>query len=499
MSVPRRLMFLLWFATHDLVAQHRARRIALVHMVTVLALVSFIVVVAGLALGYEQLRLDRLRNRPLATCLWLVRSGDAAPLTPDDLSNLEQAVRARLSSPARLRGCYPFRRVSWDWHDLEHPGYRLTFHGRTLAPSDPLLEDFPVTEQPGRSAGVVVTRTMLDRLQGRKRDLPPELVVTINVKPGKIRLRGVLELVDPPLTLPGELHFVLTEAEAQELRSSNRDLQCAEIRTGPVPQSWLDQLLPPEADKWLKGVEWLGAQRQKQHHVWGFKTIGNDVKRLSEWQTLLKRVASTLPKPDAGGLDPFIVPEPLDPLPIEENAGYNRVALYMSEPEDLPVAAEVAQEWQFEFDRDLIRQIKSILQATGRTWTVLALLITIVTLLAAFNLYVVHDLRAQQKVTEIGLLQAMGMSDGLLWQIPVIESLLIWIIGGSAGLLLGWWMGKTVAAWWVVDPSTEESTAFVATTVWLTSVLFGALLVSVGSVLLATRKSRRAAPIDNLS
>src|SRR5262249_32474595 len=159
----------------------------------------------------------------------------------------------------------------------------------------------------------LVTVGMLHELNALVENPPAVLRVTLNVVPEDVPVVGVLEQ-----QLPGALDFVVNEAYARELRSRNRDPQCPEVASGPVPARWLDlDELPPKAVDWLEkenGVELLGDQPYQQHRVWRFQNKAVEVPRLSRWELILdglrRRVQEHLARMgvEAPAGDAFIVP-----------------------------------------------------------------------------------------------------------------------------------------------------------------------------------------------
>src|SRR5260370_15753218 len=138
MTFAQRLRFLVGFAWQDLF-ERNARRTTRVLLVTVAVLSGFTLAVYGLALGYERVRLQRLKRDPLALCLWASVVTLGEKIKPEAVA----ALQARLSESLGEPVCHPFHEAEFDWFVRpkgEDELQRSTaLMGRTLAADDPLL------------------------------------------------------------------------------------------------------------------------------------------------------------------------------------------------------------------------------------------------------------------------------------------------------------------------------------------------------------------------
>ncbi len=196
------------------------------------------------------------------------------------------------------------------------------------------------------------------------------------------------------------------------------------------------------------------------------------------------------------------MPEPLeqvaDQVPPSEKQGYTRASLYLRSPDDLTAAESSAKRLGYEVEEDRQDQIRRIRATTNRALAFLTPLVVAVALLGAWNLFTIQQLRAQQKVAEVGMLKAMGLSNGLLNLIFLLEASLIWIAGLGLGLLSGWKLGELTESW-LAREAPQTALTFGLPLVWLAGIIVLSGVLCLGSTFVATRRARRAAPIESLS
>ena len=496
MSPGQRLRFLFGFAWQDLF-ERNARRTTRVLLVTVAVLSGFTLAVYGLALGYEHVRLRRLERDPLARCLWATVRTFGDKVQPRQLD----ALRGRLGESS----CHPFREAEMDWF-VRAGGDGLarstSLTGRTLAPGDPLLQSLPLRSGRGferpDEAGVIVTESMLRVLD------QPANVVSL-----RLRSRASGEPVDVPLLgvtqgpLPMGHFFLLTEDYHRRLLTEDPNPAVAAVRTGPVPESWptpdrLPQtikdaletykILPPRIERRADGGKvWLleSSEEAQPRSVW--LALVNNIHEL-----MLEADRTLKPAPQFVRI---VIPTVIRGQPP---MGYDGVGIYVRDLPELKPAAEVAQEAGLLVNRDVIEQIEAIGRVSQRAVLLLTVVVLVLGALSFWNIKVIQELRSLQKVSEIGMLKAIGMSNGLLRQVYLAEASLVWGIGTVGGAVLGLAAGLA-ASCTLAEHADERWAAFYCPWyVWLgVAALAGAACWL--STLSATRRARRASPIETLS
>jgi hypothetical protein len=504
MTLGQRLRFLFGFAWQDLF-ERNARRTTRVLLVTVAVLSGFTLAVYGLALGYERVRLRRLERDPLALCLWATVPTLGDKVKPEQVASL----RDRLGESS----CHPFREAELDWFVQprgEGPAHSTSLSGRTLAPGDPLLESPAVHGrglplQSGRGfarpdeEGVIVTESMLRILEQKP-----------GVSALRLRSRASGEPVDVPLLgltqgpLPLGHSFLMTESYHRRLLTEDPNPAVANIRTGPVPSSWPDpDRLPQAVTEALSTYEILPPLVEKRtdgSRVWLLRSNENPPPLRSNWLAYVKNIHELMLKSDrklkpAPEFVRIVIPAVIRAQPP---ARYDGVGIYVRDLPGLKPAAEVAQAAGLNVNRDVIEQIEAISRASRLAVVLLTVVVVVLGALSFWNIKVIQELRSLQKVSEIGMLKAIGMSNGLLRQVYLAEASLVWGLGTVGGAVLGLAAGLA-ASWALAEHADERLAAFYCPWyVWLGVAGLGGVACWL-STLSATRRARRASPIETLS
>jgi hypothetical protein len=509
MSIVQSFRFALWFAYTDLWGRWQARYITLANLLTVVALTAFTLLVYGLVLGTDRRRMEQIRQDPLAACLVVRLPTRSQFIQPEQIRELEQKVRAALVSPEHLEAIAPFHVLEQDWF---YPNEETSpnFRGRTLADNDPLFKSFSRSKfwakgppAPGQQ-GVVLTLGMLGQLGLRTDTLPDSLVVRTGVGKRAVPIVGVLNH-----DIPGRREYLLPEGLWNDLQRQSDVPNADEVRSGILPQRW-SQLreLPADVLNYLssKNIEWDGRRPFEQGHVWLFHFSPGEQPdqktppRLDQWQIHLENVARRLVEKNGPG-GAFVQVQPLHKVerPGEEAAsGYDRVTLYFRDLDDLPRGAEAARKLGLVVDEDLQDQIDRIRSTTSRLMLMVTPIILAVAVLGIWNLCVIQYLQAHQKVPEVGMLKATGLSDGLLKLIYLIEAFLLWGAGLTGGLVLGRLAGMGAELGMAWD-NPETVLAFELSWPWWLTIAVGSGLLCLGSTLVTTARARRDPPVKCLS
>jgi hypothetical protein len=496
-SFRQRLAFLLGFAFRDLF-EKRARRTTLVCILTVGVLTALATVLLVLPQTNEQVRLRKLRQTPLALCLWVNDGPVGRKITSDLLAKLREQVAST----------YPFHETEFDW--LVQAGGRergsVALRGRTLASGDPLLESVPLQsgkrfESPDQ-AGAIVTPEFLRLVLLPAETLPGTML--------HIRSRSSGAAVAVPLVavtadkLPLGHHFLLTEACELALLSSDPDVAVQTVRTGPIPETWpRPRQLPATVREALRAFRLdlpVREERLGKPHVWQISSLSDLPPRCSQWRTYLKRINELMKE---AGFTPGPEFDRIETPPVQvhlpERGGYDMAGVYVHDLPDLRPAADGirAATGLHVVNDGVIQQLNEYAAAARVELVVLLLVLLVVVVLAALNLVVVQELRTQQKIAEIGLLRAVGMNDRLLRGLCQLEAALLWLLGVGGGLLVS----VLVLSIGVRQTLSDTERAALFTQQWLlleTAFLALSALICSGSAWFATRSARRACPAESL-
>jgi hypothetical protein len=345
---------------------------------------------------------------------------------------------------------------------------------------------------------VVVTPAMLERLDIPLNKLPRELAVRTAVYREMVPVAGVLQT-----PLPGRYDYVLPEALWFRLRRQTAAPRVDEVFSGPLPPAWaeLDDV-PPNVDAYLikESLEWVGRKPRGSGSVWLFRSAAAQPPRLDLWAIHLENIGRRMAEKHGAAPASFAVPDPVSEVPRSEPAapeGYDRVALHLADLDDLSTALGTARGLGYVPIDDRHEQIERIRKTTSRALALLTVVLVAVGSLVTWNLYVIQNLQAQQKLPEVGMLRAMGMGRLELTLIYLAEAGLLWLAGAGLGVAAGWTLGS-VAEWWMGRDDPAAAVAFNVPGVWLAGIVAASLGICLGSTLLATRKARRSSPLECL-
>jgi hypothetical protein len=537
-TLRQRLRFLHWFATRDLFEEN-ARRTTFVNcgsiaLVTALTLAAF-----GLALGVRALRLKKLAENPLALCLWIGETTTSPRINPEALRDLDTTLRKALGTG--FVGCYPFFVQDQNWVPLQSDA-AVPIGLRTIAPGDPLLSSLmgpghpphhggPFT-QPNQD-GVIVTETMLDKLIPQPRPaeatrgprlsaetVSPALHRARDAYPSELKLRLVGADKPVPLVgvidgvMPYGLEVLMTQDYEDRIRTEDSNGQVRVVYTGPAPESWPFLRLEPDLDKLPKnlltsltsdtfGIHSVRTEYpvEDQPPVWRLETSLEGGLLRSSWKVALEAIRDAMTAEGKAPPPEFVSlmrPDPHETVRPPERKAFDMAGVYVADLGHLEPAGEVLAARKFYVPWDVIEQLKGIDSASSRA--LLATLVTAFVFLAngCANMRVIQKLRAEQKQTEMGMLKAMGMDDGLMRETCLYEAAVVWAAGSVVGLALGLVVGLGLSAAFLAERLNDVLVGFPCPWwLWL-GVPAVTGLTFFWSSISGTRAARCASPIETL-
>lgn len=564
MFLIHRARFLGWFALRDLFADPRAFWATAVNIGTIGLLLALTAVAYGLAIGYEDLRIREREKDPLARTLWVESVHTGARVTPEQVDAFRAGFPEPLANPDPGRGVHPFQEFRWSFIQIDRAGRSQrrpgasgalpppneppngaseSFRGRSLSPADPLLDSLKKTFLAGgpfvqpRQPGVIVTADFLRGLTGENA-LPSPLPTELwTYGPGllKPRLVPVVGVVD--YTLPHGHGFIVCDGFSDEVREDDRAAEL--LTTGPLPDRWwlltnpnfpeepfaaalggaeLADVLVRRGDlkkrldalfrdrRFAREDPTLVVRDDAEIAVWQFRST-IDRRTRYEWKLFLADVRRELGAADAGSTafademegNPWT--SRLEPEP----PGHPYFGVVVRDIRKLGDASDAIEAAGYKvINKDAASQIKATLRTADLVLAVLTAIIVLVALIATWNLAVMQQMRANEKVSEIGMLKAMGMTRWLLGQVYLAEALVLWLGGVLAAALLtflGRWLALRGLAEWGrrTGEGDDLSNAFLLPQRHVEYMLLGSLAVVVLTTVLATWPARRRAPMDSLN
>lgn len=436
------LPFVFNFAWRDL-CDPRSRGTMAVMILTIAAVTALTLLALGLPRAAERARRQRLQDEPLTLCLWTWDADGLAgrPFTSERLLDLERRLQTHFSETQAHARCYPIQEMRLDWRKNSSGGpvELIELRGRTLAPGDPMLNGF--TPRNGTrfmsddQAGVVVTSRLLEIL-GYPANLSAGTVLQVRSPTSHERIDvSVVGVLDG--TLPFQHCFVFTEAFARRLWAAETYQPESTVYSGPVPEQWPDpHELPPHVKQALRefGISPPRiVERTGQPSCWKLTTQRDVLPTRSMWRIYAGRI-NELMKEAGKPLGPdFERLEFLTQLAPPTPPIYELAAVYVDDLAVLEPAATVLRTAGLQTNDSVILQLRAYGEATEAAQRFLLAIAVVVFVLAAVNLMALQALRLQKKVSEIGMLRAVGMNEMVLLGIHVLEASLL----GFAGTLIG--------------------------------------------------------------
>ncbi len=178
--------------------------------------------------------------------------------------------------------------------------------------------------------------------------------------------------------------------------------------------------------------------------------------------------------------------------------GYDSVTLRAEDVTGAKAIVERLRKEKFE-----VMSIDAILNVANRIFAVitamLALVSSVALLVACIGIVNTMIMSIYERTREIGTLKAMGASRSDIRQMFMMEAGLIGLIGGSAGLVLSWLLGRLlnrIAQWFAQHRDLPlPDNLFIITPILAVQALFFALLIG---VLAGLYPANRAARLDPL-
>lgn len=491
---------LLRFGLRNLTAR-RTLHVTLAVALT-LAVVSLSTLAAyGLVYGAEAVALARAKADPLA--LRMLAGDDratAGELTPARLAELEKLVNLRIRrdhpTGGRVRTVSPFRVMTLLWR-LQGTEGLTPIIGRTIqlegaGGEHPLLRSRTLRAGEGFSGpeaeGVILCPSALEKLGLPPDAAPDSAEISINARLNAVPVLGVFAE-----DLPERVGFVLTEHYEGVLRRKAFDPEIRAVFSGPTHPSWPAPAQFPEDALRLLGRE-ISVESQEQFNgppVLLLTSESAPAPTLSEWRRTLDRLRQILDEDfSTDGTEQFCELDAAgqSPPPNMADENYDLAEFYFDDPRCLPPAAHVFAEQAFlkgAFDRMIADQVSGVIQRTEASLEMVRVGEWMLASLALCNLSVIQVLRSAQKVSEAGMLRAIGLSGWGLAALTLIEVGSLWFCSTSVGIVSGWMTGYTWSAYRYPLPE-EAALGFAFTGDLALYTFLGTGIVSFVSSLLAT-------------
>lgn len=499
----RKLWGVLWFVPRNLF--RRGRVSATVVGFLALTILTFLAVVGlGVYFGYRETEKQKLLADPSSLSLWIGSPVDPAQwFDQERLSRLESVLRQL----PEVTSWYPCREIALDWFQVGLTGIEASvrLRGRTFSPEDPIIR---VIQQSGKASleeGVAVT---------------PEFLINLGLLEGEgvpsqlgFRNASLQKQVTPVCgtisdQLPWRHSFLVSESWYKNIFFGKPDALCQRFRTGPLPRHWpqkwreySDDIRRAFSDyKFFPPTFVIGTDG---HARWDVTVTEPGGLRLSEIRIRLERICELMDMqlPDRQ----------------EEEAFLNGVEIL--EPEVSGTPEIPPPQFVVIYVRDLqnLKSIKAHLENAGfpvrdpadtihrleemaRRSALLGQILTGVMLGLGGGLFAMlislQVMRTDIRRQEIGILKALGMPRWYAVLMLVAEAGVIWLLGTTAGLAVGYPLGRFVLGPNLLAPEPRlAESSFIVPVGPFGIVAFVVLSVNILTVVGTAWRAIRASPI----
>ncbi|BCM88666.1 macrolide export ATP-binding/permease protein MacB [Abditibacteriota bacterium] len=184
-----------------------------------------------------------------------------------------------------------------------------------------------------------------------------------------------------------------------------------------------------------------------------------------------------------------------------KSQGYDSVSLRSSDVSDAKVLIDRLRKEKYE-----VQSIDAIVNVANRIFAVIKAMLTLVSgvalLVACIGIVNTMIMSIYERTREIGTLKAMGASRGDIRQMFMMEAGLIGFIGGAAGLVLSWGLGRLLnsgAHWYAKHNDLPlPDNLFIITLPLAFEALFFAFLIGVFAGLYPANRAARLDPLAAL-
>lgn len=473
-----------------------------VNILAVALLVFAGVVIGGTVIGSGRELEENITKTPRARCV------EANCALGSQITLVDSTLLARIrdipsesgsSSEKPVEAAYGWTDVAF-WFFREDGGRDTGYtDGRTIDPGDPALEQLEFiggmesAETPhleGEEPGIIVSAHLLESLGYSPGDPPPALYVVYRDTRGRIAIKGVAKWIpggefaiaerfnrlfqdEQWIADPRYDHAFLgplTQDQASKIREACDEILAERQVTAFVQErigtsKWLRFDCPP-GEAWSE-VEFRGKFMPSLARAWGDTAI---LSMRTEFDPPIREA-------DFGGRTPIDVT-------------YTRASVYVSDLGALPYVVDALKGFGLGVDERLRVKMTEMNQVTGLGRGIFLLVVAIVAIISAANIYLTIAESIRRKTTQIGILKAYGAKKMLLLAIYAIEVILIWcaaaVVGSLVSLMSGQWIEGVLVDLFGLS---AEWDLFQAPWWLIVGVLGGALGLCLAGALLAARSA----------
>jgi len=489
--------FLKWYARQDLFSP-TAFKVTRVIIFTLAFLAFLLTSALALSVLLPKIHEMRLKNSPLARSLWIGQPGiRERQLTDEKTSQIVAALASEkyVGAEPTLSG---FHQISLNFRDSTSANCNREFWGRTIREEDAVfdaLKKHAGVADTG-ALGIIATQDLMAKLGFENR---PVESLTIRFGSASNPEINVPVWFCLDLKLPYNHTFIISESSYAALYTKGHHVESNAVNSGEASEKF-------PKPKQIRGNEELRVFLESTDVDFLTDADGKPFVRLKKekpmavpsWKTLIAQLsvkleAAGFKQPDSFADPKNITPiDPVDAMP-QPFYGFDLAEVRVASVDDLKSAAAGCLEAGYPADETLVQQLEDINKAGNLFFGAILAISSLIAINSVVVIGVIQKLRCEQKVSEFGMLKAMGLTSREFTRVFKNQSTILWQRSMAWGLMVSAIL-SVILAGWVLRPDEYSTVIYCVLVVSLcvATVIFFLIRIAMS---LATKEARLMEPI----
>jgi len=498
------IAFYYWFAMQDLTDKRSWITTAAI-FINLTCIFCFITVLLGTPAALELIRKNHLKQNP--TALSVEFDKGAGAMVDIKLHEKEKYEKAFNDNPnLGARAVSFFRNQKLEFY---LPDGSMELRGRTVDKNDLVINAAGFSDKFGKDISwITISNTFKTQLASAL-DPTKEFITIRSAITGNKKTIRVAGYYSSDFDSSG--FFMISDRAALDLKNEPNP-KSKWITTGPLPKSWMVKILPEKVNQYLEkyslrrpSVETRTFPVGKDAKCWRLDSTTDSGEKLTDWKEHL--FALGLHMNENYGEDTvefkvissFDIETSVDGTKKESGITFDIGVLYVKDLENLgPCIRELKKNGCRPLNPETEAQLREINASTASIKTGLNSICIVIIILGAINTWFLEFFRLRQKIPEIGLLRSIGITDGKLLLLCLVECLFLLISSFIMSMILSLifiWIIKIMVMPWA---NWNDIFNFQYFGYFACFALFN-IIITMGSSYFGSLSSRNSCPADSLS
>lgn len=421
------IAFYYWFAMRDLMDK-RSLCTTVAIILNLLFIFGFITIILGVPSALELIRKNHLKQNPTALSVEFDKgAGVMVDIKLHEKEKYEKAFND--NSNLGLRALSFFRNQKLEFY---LPDGCMELRGRTVDKNDLVIKAAGFPDKFGQDLSwIAISNTLKNQLTGAL-DQTKEFITIRSATTGNKKTIKVAGYYSSDFDSSG--FFMISDKAALELKNEPNP-KSKWITTGPLPKSWIVKKLPDKVSEYLDkyslrtpSIETRTFPDGKDAKCWRLDSTTDSGEKLTDWKDHLFALGSHMKEnygedtSDFKVISSFDIEGGVDWTKKESATSFDIGVLYVKDLENLgPCIRELKKNGCRPLNPQVEAQLREINDSTAWIKKGLNAVSMFVIILGAINTGFLEFFRLRQKIPEIGLLRSIGITDGKLLLLYLIE------------------------------------------------------------------------------